>query len=168
VNSRKTDLSERLKQEYENLNREVFDGELDGYLVRWRKSSIHTHGSINLSRKVINVSLPLYEQFGWDAVTQTLIHELTHALIYQKGGQTRHTKRFWAEFEDRGGIREKYIVKPNTVYIYACCTCGSEIPRIRKLKKPFLYSCMKCDKNYNPKHRLYLQRDKCQKSLEEY
>lgn len=100
----------------------------------------------------------MYEQHGWNAVTQTLLHEMTHALIHQQGGQARHTKRFWLEFEKRGGVREKHDVKPKSTYVYACPSCEREYERIKKLARRS--SCGRCDRRYNPAYQLYLKRDK--------
>jgi len=160
------DLNFRLKAEFARLNNERFDGVIEDYDVRFAKRSVRTHGSINFYRKAIRVSLPLFEQHGWELVIQTLIHEMTHALIHQQGGQARHSKRFWQEFKRRGGVRDRINVKPKTCYVYACPTCGEEFERLRKLKGLRSYSCSICDKEYNPQHKLYLKRDMSQMKLE--
>jgi len=158
-------LNERLKEEFIRLNKERFDGEIEKYCVRFSKAAVKTHGSINMSRKTIRVSLQMLEQHGWDAVEQTLLHEMCHALIFQNGGQTSHSRRFWSEFEKRGGKRDRIDVKPKASYVYACPTCGVEIERMRRISQPWRYSCISCDKNYNLAHKLYLKRDKKQATL---
>ncbi|MBD3388232.1 MAG: hypothetical protein GF416_04060 [Candidatus Altiarchaeales archaeon] len=162
----RSELEARLREEFERLNRERFDNSIEDYKLRFSKSSVRTHGSINLETKTIRISYPMYEQHGWEMVAQTLLHEMTHALIHQQGGHARHTKRFWNEFEKRGGVRDRIDVKPTAPYVYACPTCQQEIERIRPMKRPWLYSCIRCDRNYNPKHRLYLKREKGQIKLE--
>lgn len=160
-------IEEELAALYQRLNEESFYGKVGGYRVSWSRHAVHTHGSVNLARKTIRISYPLYEQHGWEAVEQTLIHELTHAFIYLQGGSARHTKRFWREFERRGGVRQRLTVTPRTAYIYACPTCGQEIPRLRRIRNPKRYSCTRCDRRYNSDHALYLKRDKGQTSLVE-
>jgi predicted SprT family Zn-dependent metalloprotease len=154
------ELNRRLREEYFRLNAECFGGELDEHLLRFSRNQVRTHGCINFRLKRITISLPLYEQYGWESVRQTLLHEMTHALLHQQGRSDRHTKLFYAELLKRGGTREKKLVKPKAAYVYACPTCGREIERIRRLKSPWRHSCGKCDKRYNPRHRLYLKRDK--------
>lgn len=151
-------LEYRLYEEFHRLNRERFDGIILPHRLRFSCCSVRTHGRIELHKRKIMVSLLLYEQYGWNAVVQTLLHEMTHALIHQQGGQARHTKKFWLEFEKRGGIMERYDVKPKSTYVYACPSCEKEYERIKKLVKT--HSCSRCDKKYNPAYRLYLKRDK--------
>lgn len=150
---------------FESINNECFDSCIKPYKLKFSKYSARTHGRINFRKKEIMISHQMFMQYGWDAVWQTMLHEMCHAYIHQEGGQARHSKRFWNEFEKRGGIREKIYVKPKAAYVYACPTCGVEIERMKKIKKPYLYSCIKCDKNYNMRHRLYLKRDKGQVKL---
>jgi predicted SprT family Zn-dependent metalloprotease len=150
-------LNQLLKLEFERLNKERFNGQIQEYKLKFHRTSCRTHGRINLAKKEIMISLPMYEQYGWPAVTQTLLHEMVHALFHQEGRHVRHTKAFWREFEKRGGTREKIDVKPKNPYTYACPTCESEIERARRIRNPGRYSCAKCDRKYNPKHRLYLK-----------
>ena len=157
---------EKLNEMFESINKEKFEGFIESYKLRFSNYSARTHGRIDFRKKEIMISHPMFEQFGWDSVWQTLLHEMCHAYIHQTGGQARHTKRFWSEFENRGGLRERIYVKPKNSYIYACPTCGVEIERMRRIKRPWMYSCIKCDKNYNLRHRLYLKRDKCQVKLD--
>lgn len=154
------DIKKRLYDEFNLLNRQRFASEIEKYSLRFSQYSARTHGRIDFGKKEIMISLPMYEQYGWEAVRMTLLHEMTHALIHQRGGQARHTKRFWHEFEKRGGVREKIDVKPKNPYVYACPTCGQEIERMRRIKRPWLHSCSICDKSYNPRHRLFLKKDK--------
>ena len=154
------ELTARLKAEFHRLNAKRFSGELDDYAPRLSRSSVRVHGSVNFRRKQIRISLPMYEQNGWGAVVNTLLHEMTHALLHKTGHPGRHTKLFWEEFKRRGGVRDRIDVQPQSCYIYACRTCGREIRRMRKLKRPWMYSCRRCDKRYNPRHRLYLKKDK--------
>ncbi|MBD3260815.1 MAG: hypothetical protein GF334_03925 [Candidatus Altiarchaeales archaeon] len=158
-------LTEKLKKEYRRLNDERFDGLLPDYEVRFSMKAYRTHGSINFQRKRINISLPLLKQYGWESVNQTLLHEMTHLYIHLKGGRASHSKRFWREFQKRGGRRDKIKVDPVDCYVYACPTCGMEIKRLKKIKQPWRHSCLKCDRSYNPRHRIYLKRDKGQRGL---
>ena len=154
-------LNHRLCGEYDRLNAERFNGQAGGYAVHFSRTACRTHGCINFRRKRIMVSYPMYEQHGWEAVVQTLLHEMTHALLHQEGAHDRHTKRFYSELLSRGGSKRKYDVKPKSAYIYACPTCGRETARLKRIRSPSRYSCSKCDKRFNPQHRLYLKRDKC-------
>jgi len=158
-------LQTRLEDEYGRLNAERFGGELPHYTLKWSSRAVRTHGSINFHTKTIRVSLLLYRQFGWDAVIQTLLHEMTHLLIHLRGGRARHTKRFWRELQARGGRRETMHVSPKHAWVYACPTCGAEIMRMRKIPQPWRYSCSACDRRYNPLHRLYLKRELPQTGL---
>jgi len=153
-------LIRRLKEDFDRLNRERFGGEIGEYKLRFSHAAVRTHGTVNFRLKKITVSLPMYEQHGWDAVTETLLHEMTHAYLKENGHQGRHTRLFWRELLARGGTREKKDVKPKAAYVYACPTCGREIERMRRLKQPWRHSCGRCDGGYNPMHRLYLKKDK--------
>lgn len=150
-------LDEKLRKEFDRLNIEKFSGQIERYELKFSEYSARTHGRINFKRMHIMISLPMLRQYGWDAVRQTLLHEMCHALIHQQGGHPRHTKRFWSEFQKRGGIRDRLCVKPQRAYVYACPTCDTEFERMRKIKKPWLYSCSRCDKGFNIRHRLYLR-----------
>jgi predicted SprT family Zn-dependent metalloprotease len=152
-------LNRRLRDEFDRLNAERFGGAIGGYRLWFSRTAVRTHGCINFRLRKIMVSLPLYEQHGWDAVVETLLHEMTHALIHQEGGQSRHSKRFWEELLRRGGTRGKYDVAPKAAYVYACPTCAREFNRLRRLRNPGRYSCVRCDRRYNPLHRLYLKRE---------
>lgn len=155
----------RLIKEFVRMNTELFGNAIPEYEIRVSRRSYRTHGSINFARKTIRISLPLFIQHGWRQARQTLLHEMTHAYIHEQGGRTGHTKRFWREYERRGGVREKVYVEPENHYVYACPTCGTEIKRVRRIRRPWTYSCLKCDSRYNPIHRLYLKRDKGQSAL---
>jgi len=158
-------LTGMLGKEFKKLNTERFGDEIEDYKLKFSNYSARTHGRISFQKKEIMISLPLFEQYGWEAVSQTLLHEMVHALIHQRGGHNRHTKRFWEEFRRRGGVRDRLEVKPRAAYVYACPTCDAEFERMRRIKRPWLYSCSFCSRGYNPLHRLYLKRDKYQTSL---
>lgn len=153
-------LTQRLKMEFDRLNLERFQGVLPHNKLRFSRTAARTHGRINFKTTEIMISLHMYEQFGWPAVENTLLHEMTHVLLHMQGRHDRHTKVFWQEFQRRGGIRDRIDVKPRNAHVYACPTCGTEIHRMRRLKRPWLYSCRRCDRRYNPKHRLYLKKAK--------
>ncbi len=154
------DLTRVIILEFDRLNKERFDGLLPRYEIFLSGYAARTHGRINLSKRKIMLSLNLYEQHGWDALAMTLLHEMTHALIHELGGRPSHNKRFWAEYEKRGGVRDRIEVQPKSCYVYACPTCESEFRRMRRIKRPWLHSCPKCDRKYNLRHRLYLKLDK--------
>ncbi|MBU0762937.1 MAG: SprT-like domain-containing protein [Candidatus Altiarchaeota archaeon] len=149
-----------ISREFDRLNTQHFGGSIPMYRFRISRYSARTHGRIDFSKREIMLSLNLYLQHGWDAVVQTLLHEMTHAYLHELGGRSNHTQRFWREFTKRGGVRDKIDVKPKSCYLYACSTCGAEYERMRCMKKPWLHSCPRCDKKYNPLHKLYLKKDK--------
>ena len=151
-------LNLKLKSEFDRLNRECFGGEIGEYTLRFSRNQVRTHGCINFQLRRITISLPLYKQHGWDAVTDTLLHEMTHALLHGRGCGDRHTRLFYRELLSRGGTMIKRHVQPPAAYVYACPTCGREIHRIRKIRMPWLRSCGSCDRQYNPRHRLYLKK----------
>lgn len=153
-------LTDRLRLEFDSLNAERFGGTIPPYKLRFSRTSVYTHGCINFRLGKISVSLPLYEEHGWEAVRQTLLHEMTHALLHLEGGHRRHTRRFWGELERRGGVRTRMDVKPRNPWVYACPTCQREIHRIRRFRNPGRLSCGRCDERFNPKHRLYLKSEK--------
>jgi len=153
-------LTLRLQEEFSHLNAERFGGELADYRLRFSPNQVRTHGCINFRLRKITISLPMYEQHGWEAVVDTLLHEMTHALLHQRGHRDRHTKLFYRELIARGGTRQKKDVRPKDAYVYACPTCGREFERMRRLKRPWARSCAACDRRYNPRHRLYLKAEK--------
>jgi len=158
-------LALRLLQEFDRLNAERFGGVLPKHKLKFSRRAVRTHGCINLTDRVIRISLPMLEQHGWDAVSNTLLHEMTHAFLHLSSQGRAHGRRFWMELESRGGSRIKYDVSPRSCYVYACPTCGLEVPRLRRIKQPWRYSCSKCDSRYNPKHKLFLKRDKGQQPV---
>lgn len=138
---------------FKRLNEERFSGRLSNYFLDFSDRMIHTHGKIDYHSKTITLSSNLLEQYGWPAVENTLLHEMIHALLFERGYSGRHNKTFWKEFTKRGGIRDKIQVTPSKVHIYVCPSCGNEVERINHIRKAKL-SCALCDKEYNPTHTL--------------
>jgi predicted SprT family Zn-dependent metalloprotease len=150
-------LLSKLQDAFDRLNNDCFGGVLPKHTFRISRYAARTHGRINLGKRQIMISLNLFLQHGWEAVEKTLLHEMTHAYLHLNAIKPSHGKRFWDEFIRRGGVRDKIEVKPLYAYIYVCRSCGKQYPRMRKIRRPWLRSCPKCDIKYNPKHALVLK-----------
>lgn len=89
-----------LQEEFDRLNKEKFNGELEHYIVRrWR---LHRcFGNIRYSSKTIKIAKSTKSN---KRKLNTLLHEMVHAYLYQqKNGFNGHTLKFWRTFKEKGG-----------------------------------------------------------------
>ncbi|MCX6695106.1 MAG: SprT-like domain-containing protein, partial [Candidatus Altiarchaeota archaeon] len=105
------EILRRLEEEFVRLNAERFGGSIPAHRIRLSKA-VYTHGSVNLSKRIIRISFPMCEQHGWESASNTLLHEMTHAFMHMNGLGKGHGRRFWQEFKGRGGARQKYPITP--------------------------------------------------------
>lgn len=93
-------------------------------------------------------------------IENTLRHEMAHAFDYELRGKSDHS-RTWKMWAVRcGAIPERLSnVKhePRYKYTATCPSCGYKTGFYRKPKRK--YSCHRCDKNYNERHRFKLKQN---------
>jgi predicted SprT family Zn-dependent metalloprotease len=106
-------------------------------------------------RKEIRLSKYLTELNDEARVTNTILHEIAHALDFLERGYSNHDYN-WIRIAKSIGCDGKRcysgdeVVKPKSKYVLVCPTesCDTEIPRHRKPKRDDT-ACAKCCKAYN-------------------
>jgi len=101
--------------------------------------------------KTISISLPLTTLNSEEQVTDTILHEIAHALVGPKNG---HGHIWKAKAIEVGCKPERCysddVVRPKGNYIADCPSCGYTHTRTKKPKKGRKHSCGKCQKGFNP------------------
>lgn len=85
-----------------------------------------------------------------DAIKDTIIHEIAHALAYIRYGSTRHCKKWKKLFIDIGGNGKatydpETINEPSFNYVYECPICHGRIYRYNKIHGVACWDC--CNKH---------------------
>lgn len=100
--------------------------------------------------KVVSLSLPLTQLNSEEQVTDTIIHEIAHALVGPKQG---HGPVWKAKAIEIGCKPERCygedVLQPKGKYTADCPDCGYTFVRIKKVKRGRKYSCH-CQKTFNP------------------
>lgn len=110
-------------------------------------------------KKEIKISIPISTYHSEEEVTDTILHEVTHALV---GPSHNHDKVWKAKAIEIGSSgRRTYGQQPRELqrrskhtYYYKCPHCGKISVKHRRLKEGT--SCGKCDKRWNPDYILDL------------
>jgi predicted SprT family Zn-dependent metalloprotease len=121
----------------------------NGWTLKWDRA-LHRYGQTNVSQKTISLSRPLTEANSVEHVTDTILHEIAHAIV---GGNHGHDDVWRREARVLGAdpSRESAGIsaKVQTKYTGVCPACGKTSQGMRKMKRP--YSCGKCDPlKFNP------------------
>jgi predicted SprT family Zn-dependent metalloprotease len=156
----RADILARLWEEFHHLNTTFFDGTL--VLNEIRLSTRKQYGGYyrriinkttpSLSRNMIVLSWPAYQQHGWEETVNTLRHEIAHIVHMD------HSKAFW-ELAERLGCTKRHALPPkerNPAYyhfVYECPKCKTQMFRRKRLVRA---SCGLCDKAFNPENLLHL------------
>ena len=94
--------------------------------------SLHKFGVCNNAKKIIYLSIPLVKINSTERVTQTILHEIAHALTPGNG----HNKKWLSMARSIGFILQARYTTSNTVvpdknYEGKCVSCGKIILRYR-------------------------------------
>ena len=109
--------------------------------------------------KVVAISKPiclLNENTNFKSIEDTILHEIAHALTYEKYGDkaSNHGKE-WKEIAKSIGCSGDRcynldeIKTPEAKYKYKCPECGYTYNRYRRIKDNKPLSCSDCCDNYN-------------------
>ena len=110
-------------------------------------------GSCNITDKVISVSKHLAALNSLEQVTDTIKHEIAHALEYKKFGRLSHSGTWKALAMTVGCVAErcydsKEVATPELPkYVYKCINCGHEITKTYKMYR--FRACKRCCDKYN-------------------
>lgn len=119
-------------------------------------------GSYRQDRHEVALSYWLAAHHPQEAL-ETLKHELAHALAFQRSPRCRPHGPEWREACRLLGVAPRRCselprlgppARPRQAYLYQCQTCGHQAVYRRRLRLP--HSCGRCDRRYNPRHRLRL------------
>lgn len=86
-------------------------------------------------------------RLSWEALEDTVRHEIAHALDYETRGRSGHDD-VWKTLAVRCGARPERLHAAIPVdaerarYVGTCPTCGGEYPFFRRLKRP--HACRRC------------------------
>lgn len=122
--------------------------EREGWRLRWFRRK-RTFGLCDYQAKTLYLSIPLVELNHENAVRDTLLHEIAHALAGHRAG---HGPR-WREVARRIGATPKRcfdsasVNTPAAPYKLVCPSCSAAHPRWRKTQK--LWACRACCVRYN-------------------
>jgi predicted SprT family Zn-dependent metalloprotease len=89
---------EFLQEQFNRLNLEKFNNKLPRYTIK-TKDMKRNLGKVYFYNKTILIN----PNYNLDSQLNTLLHELTHAYIYNCGGKSGHTVKFWRTFISKGG-----------------------------------------------------------------
>jgi hypothetical protein len=88
-----------LQEEFNRLNTEKFNGELEYYTIRrWRMS--RCLGRVSYDDKIIKIRKSTKSK---KRKLNTLLHEMVHAYLHQIDKSCGHTTEFWRMFKEKGG-----------------------------------------------------------------
>lgn len=105
-------------------------------------------GQCHYRNRTIKLSRPLTQINNEAQVTDTILHEIAHALTPGK-----HHNKHWQRKAEEIGCNPKrcYDIKqteiPKPLYQLKCENCNHTVPRYRETKTK--YACNKCCKQYN-------------------
>jgi predicted SprT family Zn-dependent metalloprotease len=149
---RMAETIEKLKEEFERLNRTFFDGKASIPLIEFSKRKTFG-GYYQKNRHRIVLSWQAFQEHGWDETLNTFRHEVAH-IAHQN-----HSAEFWTLAISMGCTKKyasnpvKPMIRRRKIYIYACPNCGAQIKRYKVLRKS---SCARCDKKYNDRYKFKL------------
>lgn len=94
-NNKRNRAESIIKKRFNWLNRELFEGELKGnYRIELNKRIKSTLGRAIPSKKSICLKASFFETGNWERLDNTLIHEMLHCWLYEKGRKWGHTNEF--------------------------------------------------------------------------
>lgn len=107
-------------------------------------------GQCNYTDKRITVSKHLAQRFDDDAIHQTLLHEVAHALAGPGTGHGPVWRRIADELGYVGGRTHDGPIADDRARWRGHCPVGHEYLRFRRPSKTV--SCSKCARHFDPRH----------------
>ena len=102
-------------------------------------------------RKVISLSRPFSERYGWDVMEDVMRHEIAHALDVDQRGYTDHGPRWKAWAVECGAdptrLYEDGDVQLPPRYVAICPACRARTPYHRRPKRAG--ACAECCSKHN-------------------
>lgn len=145
----------KVKQHWHNLKQKHF--ELDSYTLEFDNAKSR-YGSHHYSKKIISISNYHLIGSNWEEVLDTLLHEASHALAYNRYGKNikPHGKEWKMVCEELGAIPQRVNTKfskmrPQPKYTLICPICGKTYHRHR-IGKSRQYSCGICSTEFDNKY----------------
>ncbi len=132
-------------------------------LDEWRiefSNRKRTLGHCNCTKKTVSISKAYLESNTFSVMKDTLLHEIAHALQYEKTSKTDHGNE-WKEIAHKVGCKPRRcadlseINLPAPKYIGTCTSCGNKTNFYRKATK--IYSCNICSKKFDPRYKLKIE-----------
>lgn len=143
---------------FANLNNYYFNGEVPVCRIRYNGRFSNSAGRITYSERPLLIELsPKHFQKQHDALRETLLHEMIHAWLYDRCGDTGHGAEFRKKMRECGmtsiyhdlGNAKPYAESVKR-YILRCEKCALELLRRRLPTAPM--SCGRCSKRgYDPR-----------------
>lgn len=137
---------------FAELNNFFFNGEVPVCRIRYNARFSNSAGRITYSERPLLIELsPKHFRAHPEALRETLLHEMIHAWLYDRAGDTGHGAAFKAKmrecgltsiYHDLGNVRP--INESTKRYILRCEACALEILR-RRLPAAAM-SCGRCSK----------------------
>lgn len=143
---------------FAELNNYYFNGEVPSCAIRYNARFSNSAGRITYSAKPLLIELsPKHFRQNPEALRETLLHEMIHALLYDRDGDTGHGAAFkglmrkcgmTSIYHDLGSVRP--LNESAKRYILRCEKCTLEL--LRKRLPAGAMSCGRCSKRgYDPR-----------------
>ncbi len=116
-----------------------------------------TLGHCNCRKKLISISDAYMKSNPFEVMKDTLLHEIAHALQFEKTGKTNHGRE-WKKIASTVGCSPRRCADlsevnlPAAKYIGICPCCSNKTNFYRKISK--VYSCNICSKKFDPRYKL--------------
>lgn len=107
-------------------------------------------GLCNFTAKRITVSRYLAARFEDDAIHQTLLHEVAHALAGPRAGHGATWRAIAADLGYEGGRLHDGPIADELAPWVGTCPAGHVIHRYRRPTRPM--ACGRCSRRYDPAH----------------
>lgn len=117
-----------------------------GWTFKWGRGK-NLFGLCSHSKKTISLSRPLTELNDEDAVDDTILHEIAHALVPANEGHGIVWKRKCREIGAKPERTFDNIEVPEGKYTLECPNCGVQKSRHRKPKR-YGVACSRCCNRY--------------------
>jgi predicted SprT family Zn-dependent metalloprotease len=116
-----------------------------GWTFVWDKSKDRT-GQCRFRRREIGFSLYYVEKSSWDEITDTILHEIAHALVGPKHG---HDLAWKAKCVEIGAkpmrlASEEAVTTAKFNFVIKCPSCGRKWYRYRMRRRNFGSKCPDC------------------------
>jgi len=124
--------------------------------VEWNARLRSAAGRAHYHRQLVSLN-PRLREFGAAEIDRTLRHELAHLVAHLRAGRRRispHGPEWRLACRDLGvGDEQRCHSLPFPVrrrpprFLYKCCACGRDFPRVRRLRRRT--ACLACCRSHN-------------------